>query len=126
MKIEWESIRYVKSGTAKNPKEFPQEDGVYVIAQKNDNVLEARYVGRGNINDRIDYHESNDEDNECVKSVMKDRVDKVKVYYVTLSGDEDRKNIEYTLYKHYKNNNHRLCNKTVPEGKWITDLSLPF
>ena len=105
--------------------EFLNEDGVYVIAEINDGISNVRYVGSGNLFDRITAHRSDNESNNCLKNVMSD-TDNVKIKSIVIGNDEDRANTEYTCYKHYLDNGHNLCNKIAPYGKFVTGMTVPF
>ena len=105
--------------------EFPDEDGVYVIAEINDGTANVRYVGSGNLHDRIDDHLSSNEPNNCLKNVMSD-TDNVKIKSIIINNDTDRDNIEYTCYKYYLDKDHSLCNEIAPPGEFITGITAPF
>ena len=107
--------------------QFPDKDGVYVIAEVDVNgIYQIRYVGQGNIYDRMEAHKDwQNEPNECLSAVMK-YTGSVKVKSVVIGKQEDRDNIEYTYWKHYSDKGHNLCNKIEPSGKWVAQIPLPF
>lgn len=123
MTITWSNeIGFGPNGTY----EFPDNDGVYVIAQIIDGTAIVRYVGKGNIYDRMEAHKDwKNEQNECLADVMKD-TSNVKVRSAIISDPTERANVEYTFYKHYLDNGHSLCNKIEPEGSWLSQIPLPF
>ena len=104
---------------------FPDEDGVYVIAKIIDGIHNVRYVGSGNLHDRVNDHLSSTEPNNCLKDVMSN-THNVKIKSVVISNDANRSNVEYTCYKHYLGNGHNLCNKIDPPGQFISDMPVPF
>jgi len=120
--IVWsQEIGFAPNGTY----EFPDEDGVYVIAKIIDGTSQVRYVGQGNIHDQMELHKSNNEPNSCLKTVMSD-TSNTKVRSTTISNQTDRDNAEFTYWKHYVDNGHNLCNKIAPPGKWVANIPLPF
>jgi len=121
MELEWsKGIIYEKGGKFK----WPDKEGVYVIAKEIDKKLKARYVGQGNLCDRMKVHESDDEPNMCLKKVMSDR-DDVKVYYAKVAKQTDRENVEYTLVSLY-GGIENLCNETTPIGELDYTVNGPF
>lgn len=124
MSIVWSGkIGFSQNGTY----EFPDEDGVYVIAEIGiDDKYHVRYVGQGNIYDRMEDHKDwSNEPNECLSAVMK-YTGNVKVRSVVISDQDDRDNMEYTYWKYYTDNGHKLCNKIAPIGNWMANIPLPF
>ena len=123
MNVDWsQEIGFAPNGTY----QFPDEDGVYVIAEIIDGTLQVRYVGQGNIYDRMEDHKDwQNEPNECLAGVMKYTND-VKVKSTIISDQTERDNLEYTFWKHYVDNGHSLCNVVIPSGKWVADIPLPF
>jgi hypothetical protein len=86
----------------------------------------VRYVGQGNIYERMEDHKDwSNESNECLAFVMKYKGN-VKVKSTILSNQTDRDNVEYTYWKHYVNQGHKLCNKVAPTGRFIEGIPLPF
>jgi|CXWL01.1.fsa_nt_gi hypothetical protein len=119
MTITWSSdITYVTGGK----HSYPKEEGVYIIFSRSNK--KPQYVGQGNIRDRMSVHESNDEPNSCVKSVMKNR-DNVLVRYAVIPSVNERNNVEYTAVSIAGLDN--LCNEIMPpEGKVDYTLNIPF
>ena len=70
MTITWSpEIGFAPNG----PYTFPDADGVYVIAQVVDGITHVRYIGKGNIYERMESHKNwQSESNECLADVMKD------------------------------------------------------
>ncbi len=124
MTIVWsQEIGFSSNGTY----EFPDTDGVYVIAEKGiDGKYHVRYVGQGNIYDRMEDHKDwQNEPNPCLALVMR-YTGNVNVKSTILSNQTDRDNVEYTYWKHYTNQGHELCNKVAPTGRFIEGIPLPF
>lgn len=72
------------------------------------------YVGKAkDLETRLLSHLSQDEPNQCIKG----RVGKKALYFrfCYVSLEEDRQNVEYTLYKRYG----PKCNQLEPEGQEI-------
>ena len=104
-----------------NQKGLPDSDGVYTVAETRKQGVYTRYVGQGNIRDRINHHMSDGEKNDCLAEVMQGDV---TVYFVLL----DKKwldDVEYTVYKMYKDAGRNLCNKDKPPGKLINGVEIP-
>ena len=118
-----EEIGFSPEGTY----EFPNEDGVYVIAQVlDDGTYNVRYVGQGNIYERMQAHKNFDtEQNECLAEIMSDTTN-VKVRSVVASNEDERDNLEHTYYEHYRTQGHNLCNEISPHGKYLTGIFVPF
>ncbi|MDI1496265.1 MAG: hypothetical protein K8823_1573 [Cenarchaeum symbiont of Oopsacas minuta] len=106
---------------------FPNEDGVYVIAQVlEDGTYNVRYVGQGNIYDRMEDHKNFEtEQNECLAEVMRYATN-VKVRSVVVSNEEERKNLERTCYEYYMAQGHNLCNEIKPHGEYLEGITVPF
>lgn len=122
MTITWSGvIGFGSTGTY----EFPDEDGVYVMAEITGKESEVRYVGQGNIYTQIELHKSSNEPNPCLKGVMSD-TSNVKVQWAIIADQTDRDNAEFTYWKHYSNEEHNLCNKISPPGEYVAGIPLPF
>lgn len=122
MMLTWsKEIRYVSGGT----HTYPKSDGVYVISKKIGKKSYPKYVGQGNLRERMDMHESKNEPNSCLKKVMDDR-DYVRVHYAKVSGQTNLDNAEYTLWYYYGGTLGKLCNEIVPSGETVYDLNFPF
>ena len=105
--------------------EFPDDDGVYVIAQVV-NIDLVRYVGQGNIRDRMTQHQDYyNEPNQCLRNVMRN-THNVKVCYAIIPNRKERNDVEYTLYAAYLYYGHQLCNKIEPAGDPIHRMRVPF
>lgn len=105
--------------------QFPEEDGVYVIAEIINGTPKVRYVGQGNIYDRMELHKSSNEPNACLKKVMSD-TSNVQVRSAIINNQTERDDAEYTYYKYYLDNEHNLCNEIIPSGKWLVGIPTPF
>jgi hypothetical protein len=120
MKLEWsDGIIYEKGGKFK----YPTHDGVYVIATKKNGEKIAQYVGQGNIYERMKAHESDDEQNSCLKTVMKDR-DNLVVYYAEIPKQTELDNAERTLVDYFGIDD--LCNEQLPMGEFDPSINAPF
>lgn len=117
---DWEFVNYLppKSG-GYGFDGYPPKNGAYVIAE---NKKFPRYVGIGNIHDRMDFHESERETNSNLKRLMANRTNSVVVAYV-LCSESDSENVEHTLYNRYSVC-YNLYNEREPNGK-IIELGLP-
>ena len=117
---DWEFVNYLppKSG-GYGFDGYPPKNGAYVIAE---NKKFPRYVGIGNIHDRMDFHESERETNSNLKRLMANRTNSVVVAYV-LCSESDSENIERTLYTEYSLS-YSLYNEKKPNGE-IIELELP-
>lgn len=89
--------------------------GVYVLAVglKNSDNVRVFYVGSGNIPERLAYHLSDDEENECVKEKVQNKV--CYFWYEEVKGGEDkREKREGELIDYYKGRGNAKCNKNRP------------
>lgn len=55
---------------------------------------------------------------------MQNRIDSVKVRFVTLYNSKDIANLEHTLVMHYGIEN--LYNEVIPEGNYLVNINTPF
>lgn len=118
MYLEWSTeIFYQQGGTLK----YPKHEGVYVIALKINGKKKAKYVGQGNIYERMNVHESKNEPNDCLKKVMGDR-DNVFAYYALVPHQQDRDNAERSLVDYF--GLPTLCNEQLPMGD-IVNINPP-
>lgn len=122
MTVTWSEVIGFSSNGTRQP---PDEDGVYVIAEVINNTYHVRYVGKGNILERMDVHTSSNEPNTCLKTVMSD-TSNVKIRHAIINNETDRTNVEYTFWKYYTNGGHQLCNEIAPTGRWLDDITVPF
>jgi len=122
MELKWSKpIQYGGDGKY----DWPDYDGVYVIAKKSDEKLKAIYVGQGNIIENMQRHENKNEQNVCLKDFMQKRGKDTKVYHAKITNDEDRNNAEYTVFAYYGGKD-LLCNENIPYGENIYTLNFPF
>lgn len=121
MTYSWIEVRFGLGGTY----ELPDKDGVYVIAEIIDDRPNVRYVGSGNIYDRINDHQRSDEPNSCLKNVMSD-TSNVKIRFTLIGDNTKMYNVEYTFYKYYLDHSHSLCNQRDPPGEFVPGLVPPF
>lgn len=121
LNLEWNSPIHYESG---GNFTWPKSEGVYVIAKEIDGKIKAKYVGQGNLYERMTAHEGKDEQNTCLKKVMDDR-DNVKVYYAKVTNQVDRENAEYTLFQLYGGTD-KLCNQIAPVGQLDYEIKGPF
>ena len=117
MYVEWKGP-IVKASNGSGTFEWPKKRGVYVIANNSNGTVTARYVGQGNLSQRIQDHKNSEDD--CVKKALDENR---KIYYVLESDEAKRSNIEHTLYHEY-GGREKLCNKEEPRGRMI-DTNLP-
>jgi len=121
MELEWSKpIHYATGGSFT----WPNTEGVYVIAKEVNTKLKAKYVGQGNLRERMGEHESKSESNSCLKNVMSSR-DDLKVHYAKVSYQSDRENIEFTLFQLYGGLD-KLCNEITPTGNYDYTIKGPF
>lgn len=114
MKIKWEGPIFKKSDPDRKAFAWPSSKGVYVIANFDGTDIIARYVGKGDINQRIADHKDSTE--ECMEKALDDNR---KIYYSVIGSETDRSNIEHTLYHRYGGMEDKLCNDQEPEGNLI-------
>ena len=96
-------------------KSVEDKGGNYVISvglkNKKYNPI---YVGKTKyLETRLLEHLSSNEENECIKDRVGNRI--LYFHYCYVNNEEDRKNIEYTIYKKFD----LECNKIEPEGREI-------
>ena len=119
MEVTWES-KTVEQG--KPLPNFPSWNGIYVIAEiTGPKLVRVRYVGKGNIAERIADHTSGTDRNKCMIELMRT---KVKVKYAKIDSTTKRSDAEHSLYDIYAKR-HKLCNEKVPDGDKIT-INLPY
>lgn len=119
MKLEWsDEIYYVTGGKHK----YSKHEGVYVIAERLTGKKKARYVGQGKIAERMKAHESDNEQNTRLKTLMKNR-DNVLVYYAEVPHQTERENAERSLFDYF-GGTEKLFNEIVPAGE-ITTINPP-
>ena len=119
----WNIVRYL---TPKNGgygfTGYPSKMGAYVIVE---GKIFPRYVGMGNIHDRMKVHLSQKlEENSRLKQLMVKRDNSVVVAYV-LCSETEAKNIECTLYNRYGGKDN-LYNEQDPTGEIIEAESPNF
>lgn len=119
MKIEWQGRFEYNEQVVK--KVVMKKGGNYIILVKLKNGdYRPIYVGKAVcLEERLLAHLSTDEPNLCLRKHVKEY--NLAIRYCYIDNEEDRKNIEHTLYKHY----NRECNENEPEGK-IVDINFPF
>ncbi len=119
MKIEWQGRFEYNEQLVK--KMIMKKGGNYIILVKlKNNNYRPIYVGKtACLEERLLAHLSPEEPNTCLRKHVKEH--NLGIRYCYIGSEEDRKNIEYTLY-----NNYNLeCNEKEPEGK-IIDINFPF
>lgn len=129
MKLNWNKNFHRLTDAEKSRGEettpYPDEDGVYVIAEDVDGEQIARYVGKGNIRIRLSAHKQDSEPNPDLKSLMQDRTYQYRIHYALISNDTDMSNAEFTLFTHY-GGLPNLYNDTTPEGELDSTAEPPF
>ena len=118
MELEWHGLFAYDE---KIVKKLTNMGGIYMISMKLQNgKFESIYVGKTKyLMDRLLKHLSSNEENEYIKYKVENNV--LFFRYCFVLGDEDRKNVEYTLYKEYTPE----CNKDIPKGKEIL-INFPY
>jgi len=104
--------------------DYPDENGVYVIAEKLDNEIRARYVGQGNIKQRISDHKNDNGVNDELEDLMQNRKNDYRIYYSLLSNQTDMDNAEFSVFTGY-GGLKKLYNKKIPSGT-LVPINLPF
>jgi len=119
MKITWSSFHspYTES---KVRKYVTTEAGVYLLWVKlKSGKWKCFYVGKAeNLEARLLYHLSDDEENECIKDNVSKHI--CGFEYAKVSKQSDRDGIEKYLYDHYSPE----CNQIDPGGEPI-EVNLP-
>lgn len=99
MILEWHKIEPYNQAMVKN---VPNEDGVYALCTlQSDDTYKVRYVGQGNIQDRLKYHLSEQEQNEDLKNHISKGYT-MKVFYAIVATQADRDSIELFLYNRFQ------------------------
>ena len=119
MKLEWHD-RYKFDET--NVKNYViDKGGNYMISVKLESgKYRPIYLGKAKyLEARLLRHLSDDEENECLKK----HVNKYLLHfrYCYVNNEEDRMNIEHTLYEKYTPE----CNKVSPDGEKIS-ITFPY
>jgi len=104
---------------------YPDEDGVYVISELIEKGQIARYVGKGNIRERISAHKDDTEQNKDLKDLMQNRLYQYRVDFALVSNETDMSNAEFTLFTHY-GGIPKLYNDVIPTGVWDDTVTVPF
>ncbi|HLE06937.1 MAG TPA: GIY-YIG nuclease family protein [Candidatus Nanoarchaeia archaeon] len=111
---------YDSSYTKAEIDSVKDEPGIYLILIKLKNgSRKVVYVGKAEkLKTRLLQHLSSDEPNTCLKNHIKEHI--VSVIRAYVSTENDRKNVEFTLYRKYKPE----CNEVEPEGR-LVDINFP-
>lgn len=119
MKLDWHGLFDYYEETVK--KVVSDTGGNYMISVGlKKGGYRPVYVGRTkHLETRLLKHLSNDEENKCIKNRVSDKALYFRYCYV--NNQEDRKNIEYTLYNKYTPE----CNEIIPDGNEIT-ITFPY
>lgn len=104
------NLKWFKNEPYKNVGgNIPDSDGVYALCTLQDSgKYKVRYIGQGNLKDRLVYHLSENEENIELKQHIKKGY-KMKASYAEVGAQKDRNAIEFFLY-----------NKFMPEFNKIT------
>ena len=118
MELEWYGLFAFTNEIVK--KSVENRSGSYLISElEHINEYQPIYVGITQyLVDRLLEHLSSNEENDCIKYKVGHRILRFHCCYV--NNEEDRKNIEHTLYKKYI----PKCNRDIPKGKEIS-FTLP-
>ena len=111
IKIRWsEIIKYIR----RNSESIPEEPGVYeILVKQSTGRYKRRYVGQtDDLKRRFLEHLSEDEPNEYIKKYLEKY--NCGFDYALLHGENDRKDVERTLYYRYRE--EIRCNNITPEG----------
>lgn len=119
MILEWHGLYDYNESMVK--KLVMAKSGNYMISVGlKEGGYRSIYVGKAvNLEVRLLEHLSSNETNECLSN----RVGEKALYfrYCYVDSEEDRNNVEYTLYKKYSPS----CNKQEPSGKQMS-ITLPY
>lgn len=112
MKLVWSEVLGLNQ---KNIEQVQNRGGAYRFSVRlEDKSLRIFYVGKAeDLKKRLLEYISGEDVDKCVQNHIKNHNVFFKYAYVDL--EEDRKNIEYTLYKKYSPE----CNDVEPEGREI-------
>lgn len=103
-----------------DPINLQPGNGVYLVAQPS---VGARYVGQGNVQERVAAHRNGTGGNSCITDVMSNSV---RLGYAIID-DATLDDVERTVYERYNDlYPGKLCNKELPPGKVIELQSFPF
>lgn len=117
MELDWYKIEPYTESKAKNA---PDKDGVYALCTlQKDNTYRVRYVGQGNIRERLLYHLSEQETNLELKQHIAQKY-VMKAYYAVVNSQNSRDSIELFLYKHFL----PKFNKNTPPAKTAMTVNL--
>lgn len=110
IKIKWSS--YIKH-SEKDTANIPTDSGVYEYYSQVQGKKKKKYVGKAeNLQQRFNEHLGKDEENECLKKLLKDK-DYIWFYrYAIIRNKADREDAELGLYRKYTYE----CNKVEPSG----------
>lgn len=113
MQLKWSDLNGFNENNVRNLVLI--EGGVYRIYIKmTDGKYKVIYVGSAeNLQKRLLEHLSTTEQNSKLKNMIERYITAFRFTY--LSSESDRKNIEYTLFHHFKPE----CNENEPEGTYI-------
>ena len=118
MKLDWHGLFAYDE---KIVKKLINKGGIYMISVKLQNgKFKSIYVGKTKyLVDRLLKHLSSNGENECIKYKVENSTLRFRYCYV--NNEEDRKNVEYTLYKKYTPE----CNEVEPDGRKIV-INFPY
>ena len=102
---DWDSYWYLRSvseaGITEETVKIEKKlsiSGVYIIADGGMTLPTARYIGRStDIKDRIERYENGNSHSTELNNLMSNRVNNVVVYYVNITTEGNRINVEHTL-----------------------------
>ncbi len=116
MELDWYKIEPYTESKAKNA---PDKDGVYALCTlQADRTYKVRYVGQGNIRERLVDHLSAYENNLELKSHVAKY--KMKASYAVVGKQSDRDGIELFLYKKFS----PKFNKNTPPAQTAIEVNL--
>lgn len=106
-KLNWSKLIVLNH---ENVGKLDDVEGVYRVSKSEGDRVLVFYVGRGNIKERLLYHLSDVESNECVKSTI--QAHHCFFRYSIIKQEQVRKAAERKLYRVYA----PQCNSVLPDG----------
>lgn len=129
MQLDWQRNFHRITSDEKEKGEktvpYPDEDGVYVLSELTTEGQIARYVGKGNIRERISTHKDDTEQNKDLKDLMQNRPYQYRIDFALVSNETDMSNAEYTVFTRYGGIT-KLYNDVIPPGVWDDTVTVPF
>ena len=116
MRLDWYKLEPYR----KYVEKAPDANGVYALCTLQDNnKYKVRYVGQGNLADRLKYHLSDQEENESLKAHIAKGYT-MKAVYARVSKKSERYGIELFLYNYFE----PKYNRNAPPGDEEIEVNL--